>query len=167
MENVITQLAVGEILDGRYFYIPAYQRGYRWTEKQMGDLLEDLLCFANDKKKENDFYCLQPIIARRITEEGKLREIYKNTDVSLLKEKGVWEIVDGQQRLTSIYLLYKYLLSKKGWDEKTLKEEEDGKELYHLLYETREDSASFLENISLDTLENGQDFNNNIDFYHH
>lgn len=166
MENVITQLAVGEILDGRYFYIPAYQRGYRWTEKQMGDLLEDLLCFANDKKKENDFYCLQPIIARRITEEGKLREIYKNTDVSLLKEKGVWEIVDGQQRLTSIYLLYKYLLSKKGWDEKTLKEEEDGKELYHLLYETREDSASFLENISLDTLENGQDFNNNIDFYH-
>lgn len=125
MENVITQLAVGEILDGRYFYIPAYQRGYRWTEKQMGDLLEDLLCFANDKKKENDFYCLQPIIARRITEEG------------------VWEIVDGQQRLTSIYLLYKYLLSKKGGDEKTLKEEEDGKELYHLLYETREDSASF------------------------
>lgn len=166
MENVITQLAVGEILDGRYFYIPAYQRGYRWTEKQMGDLLEDLLCFANDKKKENDFYCLQPIIARRITEEGKLREIYKNTNVSLLKEKGVWEIVDGQQRLTSIYLLYKYLLSKKGGDEKTLKEEEDGKELYHLLYETREDSASFLENISLDTLEDGQDFNNNIDFYH-
>ena len=49
--------------DGRYFYIPAYQRGYRWSEKQVGDLLRDLLCFANDKKEDFDFYCLQPVIA--------------------------------------------------------------------------------------------------------
>ena len=68
MDNSINQYAIGELLDGRYFYIPSYQRGYRWTEKQVGDLLRDLLCFANDfanegkEKKQEQFYCLQPII---------------------------------------------------------------------------------------------------------
>ena len=31
---------------GEYFYIPYYQRGYRWTDKQVDDLLEDLWSFA-------------------------------------------------------------------------------------------------------------------------
>ena len=75
MGNNIKQYAIGEILDGRYFYIPAYQRGYRWTEKQVGDLLRDLLCFANDSKSDEDFYCLQPIIACPITEEKKLKAV--------------------------------------------------------------------------------------------
>ena len=52
MDNSINQYAIGELLDGRYFYIPSYQRGYRWTEKQVGDLLRDLLCFANDFANE-------------------------------------------------------------------------------------------------------------------
>ena len=82
MDNTIYQYAIGELLDGRYFYIPSYQRGYRWTEKQVGDLLRDLLCFANDyadegkDKKQDQFYCLQPIIARPITDESKLKSIF-------------------------------------------------------------------------------------------
>ena len=71
MDNSIEQYAIGELLDGRYFYIPSYQRGYRWTDKQVDDLLRDLLCFANDTKDDYDFYCLQPIIARPITDEKK------------------------------------------------------------------------------------------------
>ena len=166
MENTIGQYAIGEILDGRYFYIPAYQRGYRWTEKQVGDLLRDLLCFANDNKSDNDFYCLQPIIARPITDEPKLKNIFKTEDIDKLLDKGVWEIIDGQQRLTSIYLLYKYLVAKKGWDADTLKEEEDGKEIYHILYATREDSATFLEELNLGLIAQEKDFKDNIDFYH-
>lgn len=166
MENTIGQYAIGEILDGRYFYIPAYQRGYRWTEKQVGDLLRDLLCFANDNKSDNDFYCLQPIIARPITDEPKLKNIFKTDDIDKLLDKGVWEIIDGQQRLTSIYLLYKYLVAKKGWDADTLKEEEDGKEIYHILYATREDSATFLEELNLGLIAQEKDFKDNIDFYH-
>ena len=73
MDNSIEQYAIGELLDGRYFYIPSYQRGYRWTDKQVDDLLRDLLCFANDTKDDYDFYCLQPIIARPITDEKKLK----------------------------------------------------------------------------------------------
>lgn len=166
MDNTISQYAIGEILDGRYFYIPAYQRGYRWTEKQVGDLLRDLLCFANDNKSDNDFYCLQPIIARPITDESILKNIFKTDDIDNLLDKGVWEIIDGQQRLTSIYLLYKYLVAKKGWDADTLKEEEDGKEIYHILYATREDSANFLEELNLGLIAQEKDFKDNIDFYH-
>ena len=166
MGNNIKQYAIGEILDGRYFYIPAYQRGYRWTEKQVGDLLRDLLCFANDSKSDEDFYCLQPIIACPITEEKKLKELFKSVYDKNLLEKGVWEIIDGQQRLTTIFLLYKYLIAKKGWNAETLKEEEDGKELYHIFYATREDSATFLESLNLDIIKGEDDFKSNIDFYH-
>lgn len=166
MENSIKQFAIGEILDGRYFYIPAYQRGYRWTEKQVGDLLRDLLCFANDAKNNDDFYCLQPIIARPITDEAKIREYFRVEDINDAKAKGVWEIIDGQQRLTTLFLLYKYLVAKKGWDAETLKEEEDGKELFHIIYATRENSASFLEDLNLGMLSNEKDHKDNIDYYH-
>lgn len=166
MDNSIKQFAIGEILDGRYFYIPSYQRGYRWTEKQVGDLLRDLLCFANNTKEDYDFYCLQPIIARPITDENKLQELFKTIPLDVLQKKGVWEIIDGQQRLTSIFLLYKYLVTKKGWDVETLKEEEDGKELYHILYATRENSAAFLENLNLQMINQDEDYKDNVDFYH-
>lgn len=164
--NTIYQYAIGEILDGRFFYIPSYQRGYRWTEKQVGDLLRDLLCFANDIKTDGEFYCLQPIIARPITDEDRLKAMFKLDSVDYFIDKGVWEIIDGQQRLTSIFLLYKYLVAKKGWDAETLKEEEDGKELYHIQYATREDSASFLEGIDLNILTESRDYKENIDYYH-
>lgn len=86
-----------------------------------------------------------------------------------LLDKGCWEIIDGQQRLTSLYLLYKYLMLKKGWSEEDLKEEEDGKALYHLVYATREESSKFLERLGLDALNAEKDDANtdtNIDHYH-
>lgn len=174
MENSIYQYAIGELLDGRYFYIPSYQRGYRWTVKQVGDLLRDLLCFTNDfanegkEKKQDQFYCLQPIISRPITDEEKLKSIFKDEFNDNIKKHGVWEIIDGQQRLTTIYLLYKYLLDQKGWDAERLKEEEDGKELYHICYATRDGSAKFLESMSMRTIKDSSedDFKENVDFFH-
>ena len=174
MDNSIYQYAIGELLDGRFFYIPSYQRGYRWTEKQVGDLLRDLLCFANDyadegkQKKQDQFYCLQPIIARAITDPEKLKSIFKDDFDERMIEKGVWEVIDGQQRLTTIFLLYKYLLDQKGWDAEKLREEEDGKELYHICYATRDGSAEFLESMTLKKLEESsdEDIKQNVDFYH-
>ena len=102
MDNSIKQYAIGELLDGRYFYIPSYQRGYRWTEKQVGDLLRDLLCFANDfaneGKEQDQFYCLQPVIARPITDEDKLKSMFGTEYKEGILSHGVWEIIDGQQR---------------------------------------------------------------------
>ena len=174
MDNTINQFAIGELLDGRYFYIPSYQRGYRWTEKQVGDLLRDLLCFSNDlankgnKDEKDQFYCLQPVIARPITDIAQLKTIFGDDFNDSILEHGVWEIIDGQQRLTTIFLLYKYLLDQKGWDAETLKDEEDGKELYHICYATRKGSSSFLENLSLKAIKDSSEevFKENVDYFH-
>lgn len=174
MDNSIKQYAIGELLDGRYFYIPSYQRGYRWTEKQVGDLLRDLLCFANDfanegkEKKQDQFYCLQPVIARPITDEDKLKSMFGTEYNEGILSHGVWEIIDGQQRLTTIFLLYKYLLDQKGWNAEILKEEEDGKELYHICYATRDGSTKFLEGLTMKTIkDNDEDIlRDNVDYFH-
>jgi uncharacterized protein with ParB-like and HNH nuclease domain len=90
--------AIAELLDGEHhFYIPSYQRGYRWDKKQVEDLLKDISDFSSNSKK-GDFYCLQPIVVKS--------KIWKNKEGI---EIGGWEVIDGQQRLTTLLLLLKYL----------------------------------------------------------
>lgn len=72
-------------LFGECFFVPSYQRGYRWMETQIKELLEDLYDFASSKKEDNDYYCLQPVIVK--------------------EREGCWELVDGQQRLTALWLV--------------------------------------------------------------
>ena len=72
------------------FVIPAYQRGYRWDDRQMRDLLRDLKDFLQRKPSDKDYYCLQPIVVQKITDNE-------------------FVLIDGQQRLTSIYMLLTYL----------------------------------------------------------
>ncbi|MFT5716910.1 MAG: hypothetical protein ACI9T7_001093 [Oleiphilaceae bacterium] len=115
------------------FYIPAYQRGYRWSKRQVTELLDDIKEFQQqaENSNKNAFYCLQPIVVKQ--------------------HNGDWELVDGQQRLTTIYIILTYLK-----DILTLL----GKSRYELSYETREESAEFLQDIDE---ERGDE---NIDFFH-
>lgn len=132
VNNDLVLKPISELLD-KSFYIPAYQRGYRWTKRQVTELLDDIKEFqqqAEDGSKEA-FYCLQPIVVKKHNE--------------------AWELVDGQQRLTTIFIILTYLK-----DILTLL----GKSRYQLSYETREDSAEFLNHIDETR---GQE---NIDFYH-
>ena len=85
-------------LAGMYFNIPDYQRGYRWETKQVQELLSDLLEF-NNNKSDNQFYCLQPLVVvgdKNIT----------SPDSSIIP---VFDVIDGQQRLTTLFLLMNYL----------------------------------------------------------
>ena len=158
MENNIQLISIAELLDGRTFFIPSYQRGYRWTTKEVTDLLSDLYSFTIGKKKDNGaFYCLQPIIVQKIEDET-LTELILDGVVS--SSRDVWEVIDGQQRLTTIFILYKYLLEQKGWSAEKLKKARD-KELFHIRYETRDESAAFLEQLSEETLDDS-----NVDFSH-
>lgn len=52
-----------EILENCSFDIPSYQRGYRWTKKEVKALLEDITDFYSMDK--SDFYCLQPIFVKK------------------------------------------------------------------------------------------------------
>lgn len=60
-ENKIKVTAVSELL-GMNFFIPGYQRGYRWAEQQVNDLLNDI----NEFEPENgSWYCLQPLVIKK------------------------------------------------------------------------------------------------------
>ncbi len=99
--------SVYDLLDKNYF-IPSYQRGYRWGKRQIQDLLEDLYNFACDKDKtDGSFYCLQPIVVKKCDKDTK----DSNNLQSELDNNEWYEVIDGQQRLTSIYLLLKYLIA--------------------------------------------------------
>lgn len=168
MSNTIERISIPELMDGRYLYIPAYQRGYRWTPKQVVDLLIDLFTYANAIKHdhrnvvEGDYYCLQPIVTRKIVDPDEIKEIENVSGVSPDPAKGIWEIVDGQQRLTTIYILYRYLMQRKSISSIEDLINNYSREPYHLFYATRKDSFSFLENI----VNSKSTDSKNIDFYH-
>ena len=94
------------------FNIPEYQRGYRWEKKQVEDLLNDIKDFIDKRSanlvKENEFYCLQPVV------------VYKTGDSN-------YDVIDGQQRLTTLYLILKAL-------ENTIDENCDTQTIYEIGY---------------------------------
>lgn len=114
------------------YRIPAYQRGYRWTRTQVTQLLDDIweFCQTSDGGDRGLFYCLQPVVVRKL-------------------DDGRYEVVDGQQRLTTLFILLSHrrnileILSK---------------ECFSIEYETRD--PSFLANIDLSRSEE------NVDFYY-
>ena len=144
-ENKIKETAVAN------FFIPGYQRGYRWTEQQVKDLLNDI----NEFEPENDsWYCLQPLVVKGLNDDTfeRIKEATSLEEVKSLL-KGRWEVIDGQQRLTTIYLILACL----GVTDK-----------YTIEYETRKGSKEFLENISKEfKSEKAEDeAKGNIDFFY-
>ena len=111
------------------FFIPHYQRGYRWTEKQITDLLKDINNFQpQDDNKA--FYCLQPLVV-------KSRSEHENQ----------WDVIDGQQRLTTIYLILIFLKETN---------------LFSIAYDKWNDSQCFLEDIANKTCDDAKKY---IDYY--
>ena len=132
------------MLDDRLFFIPSYQRGYRWTKQQVYDLCNDLLeyTFKGDKSPES-FYSLQPLIVRKGMFEinGELREAY--------------EVIDGQQRLTTVFLLYRLLAKENRFPNMDCVSKYHGnKKLYHIFYETRPEDFTLLEKTGFERLTN-------------
>lgn len=78
MENIIESNKIKTIYDllGYNFVIKNYQRGYRWGEKEVKELLNDLNDFINKHldSKDETTYCLQPLIVKKIGEKP-LKEI--------------------------------------------------------------------------------------------
>ncbi|WP_405350441.1 DUF262 domain-containing protein [Nonlabens sp. Asnod3-H03] len=130
-EETIALKPIEELIDMQ-FLVPSYQRGYRWTEKQVTDLLDDIYEFDKDKSKSSsEFYCLQPVVVSKQGQE--------------------YVLIDGQQRLTTIFLILKFL---------TPIREILGIGSFEIDYETRENSRDFLENLDKSLKDD------NIDFFH-
>ena len=110
------------------FVIPSFQRGYRWDEevtRLLDDIYNNASAYAVGGK-----YCLQPIVIRR---DGEF-----------------YTIVDGQQRLTTIFLLYQCLhKASNGFL---------GGPKFSIRYETRAKSEQFLKAIDFALVEDNIDF---------
>lgn len=141
-------------LSGLNFYIPDYQRGYRWSDSQAIQMLCDFQEFCkridNDNVRTGEYYCLQPIVVKEKS------WIEKQEDSSEVTVNG-YEVIDGQQRLTTLYIILKCLDS-------VCELLFPDFSLYTIKYETRQDfdSQKFLENINTTTA-GANDF---IDFYY-
>jgi len=113
-ENMsIEPKTIGQLKD-YHFFVPSYQRGYRWTENEAVALLDDVSEFPTEGGKR---YCIQPLIVKRRDDDS-------------------FEVVDGQQRLTTIFIFMKIV-------------EETTKYFpFELEYETRGKNKDFLSTLS-------------------
>lgn len=126
-QNILTPLPVGNLIQNKdtppradrfeRYIIPYYQRGYRWDNINVKALLEDI---DNFLAEESGKYCLQPVVVVPAVDEESHR---------------IWEVVDGQQRLITLFIIFKVL----------------GKRKYKLIFEKRAKSTDFLENLSKET----------------
>ena len=89
------------------FIIPYLQRAYKWKEKQAKQMLED---FSEFLKQEKTYYCMQPLAVVKIGDNK-------------------YELLDGQQRLTTLLILWRILF------------ESDEKTSYPYLFEYERDSS--------------------------
>ena len=122
-EATLEPRLVGDISER--FFVPAYQRGYRWGPDEVGRLLNDIW-----ESRDRPYY-LQPVVVKPHADE--------------------WELVDGQQRLTTLFLIFQYM-QKNGL--------QNAGPPFTLRYETRPDSGSYLQ--ELDPHRSDE----NIDFFH-
>lgn len=116
MKSVRDLVRVAENFPIERYKISSYQRGYRWkAEEQVQALLDDVKDFCQQQQQIDEIYCLQPIV------------VAKGQD-----EKGeFWEVIDGQQRLTTLFLLLHVL----------------GEKVYDIDFEVRVNSAHLLTDI--------------------
>ena len=112
------------------YLVPAYQRCYRWTEVNVNELLKDFVEFY-DKYHEDKTqkYCLQPLTLKDITDEDKkLHQII---------------IIDGQQRLTTLYILLAYLNRECTLEQGSIL----SKEKHAIVYEGRSKTEKYLRDL--------------------
>lgn len=98
---------------GMLYSIPAYQRGYKWEKQDIKQLLDDVNKFDSNKDDET-FYCLQNI-----------------TLVENKHNPNQYNVVDGQQRLTTLSVILSFLKEYKLISNK-------------IVYSVREETEDFL-----------------------
>ena len=81
--DYVKSLKINELLDNDKYIIPIYQRNYAWEDKEISLLIQDL---GNACQKAKDNYYIGSLV------------VYK-------RENGDFEVIDGQQRLTTLTLI--------------------------------------------------------------
>ena len=87
----VERQSILEYLSKNTFLIPMYQRPYTWGEDECGQLWEDIIGFYNEAVEDDEYFL--------------------GTSV-LYKEKKMQNLIDGQQRTTTLFLLIRALYEK-------------------------------------------------------
>lgn len=128
------------------FHIPNYQRGYRWQRRQVTQLIEDIM-----HNPDGQAYYLQPItVIKRGNEDDK-----------------VYDLIDGQQRLTTLLLIYKALQQKaEEWAKLNFLKKELVTEKYSICYDTRTESEDFIKGVATKSGEEASQFPDYLYMWH-
>ncbi|SEO65152.1 Protein of unknown function [Mucilaginibacter gossypiicola] len=89
VEDVFSSSGYLQSQDKKYYNIPLYQRGYKWEPRHIEKLLDDI---DNFESEDGKFYCLQ--------------------NITLVPNGKHFNVVDGQQRLTTLTLILSYLSAR-------------------------------------------------------
>ena len=125
MEDAVLELKLVGDITGKFF-VARYQRGFRWGPLEVECLLNDIW------ESKGSPYCLQPVVVKR-------------------RSAAEWELVDGQQRLTTIYLIFLFM-QREHLQNAALN--------YAITYETRPGSETYLKELDPAHIDD------NIDYHH-
>jgi uncharacterized protein with ParB-like and HNH nuclease domain len=101
MRDAITQLSIRQLLSGNVDYIiPMYQRNYAWEEGEITQLIQDVIDYLPTNGQQARNYYIGSLV------------VYERPN----NKTPVFEIIDGQQRLTTLSLLTSYLKNKQAVD---------------------------------------------------
>jgi len=143
IEQAVLELKLVGDIAGRFF-VPGYQRGYRWGPHEVTALLDDVW------GSKGGPYSLQPIVVKR-------RVAHAARSEDELQDEAVLELIDGQQRLTTLYMIFHYM---------RVQGLQNAPPPWTIAYETRPGSASFLERLGHEYEADAVDAAKNIDFFH-
>ena len=117
-------------LKNKRFIVPNYQRGYKWRAKDVEYLIEDIAEITQDDHSD---YCLQPIVVA----PNWIQKTCPTCGHIIDSTEEGYILVDGQQRLTTIWLIINWAKHndfKVDWN-------------FDIHYDTRDDSNKYLNEI--------------------
>lgn len=172
-QSPLSLYSIKKVLNENYkFFVPAYQRGYRWRPDEIKQLMDDLNRFREEEDLKSQaercpFYCLQAVVVKETN-------------------NGLLEVIDGQQRLTTTLILLQALYTVKEMKPlirdmrdflrgDKIEDEWTIEKRYSIQYATRGSSDKWLKEITIAFLQDLINKNNyeceklkdyNSDYYH-
>lgn len=138
--EIIQELSIKELFESEDRYtIPIYQRNYAWGEKEITQLIQDITDYQ-EMSDQNQSYYLGSLVVFKRKEDDKY----------------IYETIDGQQRLTTLFILLNALKRNKP------ELFNDWFKASNLTFDSRQNSTNTLQAISNNNLHQNAEYNNAI-----